>query len=315
MLIQTALLFVALLAAFPADGAAAGKPKHRKTPRRVHREAPIDPAVVNNAALAEPVRPGASGSAILRAQVLLARAHFSCGEIDARYGANLKIAIEDYQSSHGLPAGGIVEEQTWKLLNTDSNPALVRAPIAPEDVAGPFSPVPEEMMEKAKLPALNYSSPLEAIAEKYHASPALLQKLNPGAAFDRAGEEIVAPNVLSSPPEKAASIVVSKSRRAVLTLDSAGRILSRYPATIAANTTRFRSENGRSSGSRRTLRFTTIRTCSGTPRVPTRKRRSSRGPTTPSAWPGSTCPRSTTAFTELRNLRRSARLSRMAASA
>jgi len=234
VLIQTALLFVALLAAFPADGAAAGKPKHRKTPRRVHREAPIDPAVVNNAALAEPVRPGASGSAILRAQVLLARAHFSCGEIDARYGANLKIAIEDYQSSHGLPAGGIVEEQTWKLLNTDSNPALVRAPIAPEDVAGPFSPVPEEMMEKAKLPALNYSSPLEAIAEKYHASPALLQKLNPGAAFDRAGEEIVAPNVLSSPPEKAASIVVSKSRRAVLTLDSAGRILSRYPATIGS---------------------------------------------------------------------------------
>src|SRR5947199_149106 len=141
VLIQTALLFVALLAAFPADGAAAGKPKHRKTPRRVHREAPIDPAVVNNAALAEPVRPGATGSAILRAQVLLARAHFSCGEIDARYGANLKIAIEDYQSSHGLPAGGIVEEQTWKLLNTDSNPALVRAPIAPEDVAGPFSPV------------------------------------------------------------------------------------------------------------------------------------------------------------------------------
>ena len=189
------------------------------------------PRAVNDPGLTDTVGPGSAGAAVLRAQILLARAHFSCGEIDARYGANLRGAIEDFQKAHGLAASGVVQEETWKVLNADTAPALVRAAITPEDVAGPFAAVPEDMMEKAKLPALSYSSPLEAIAEKYHASPALLQKLNPGSRFARAGEEILAPNVIVPPPEMAASVVVSKSRHSVVALDAEGRILSRYPAT------------------------------------------------------------------------------------
>ena len=240
MLLRTVLLLGPFLAAFTIDAAATAPakgrvaPRSRRTARHVRHETPIDASVVNDATLAKPVGPGASASAVLRAQILLARAHFSSGEIDGRYGANLKGAIADYRAAHGLPAGEVIEAETWRLLNGDPAPALVRAAIAPEDVAGPFIPVPQDMMEKAKLPALSYSSPLEAIAERYHASPTLLQKLNPGASFDRAGDEVVVPNVLVAPPEKAASIVVSQSRRAVLVLDAGGRILSRYPATIGS---------------------------------------------------------------------------------
>jgi lipoprotein-anchoring transpeptidase ErfK/SrfK len=233
-LFWTALLLAALLASPSADSVRRASPKSRHVARRAPRKTAIDAAAVNDTALASPVGPGASGPAVLRAQVMLDRAHFSCGEIDARYGANLRGAIADYQAAHGLPASGAVDEETWKLLNADTAPALVRTAIAPEDIAGPFAPVPSDMMEKAKLPALSYSSPLEAIAEKYHSSPDLLRRLNPGASFDRAGEEILAPNVLVPPPEKAASVVVSKSRRAVLALDAGGRILSRYPATIGS---------------------------------------------------------------------------------
>ncbi len=49
-------------------------------------------------------------------------------------------------------------------------------------------------MESAKLPALGYTSALEALAEKFHASPALLQTLNPGAAWS-AGDAIKVPDV------------------------------------------------------------------------------------------------------------------------
>ena len=209
------------------------RPVRRTAPRKPAAPA-IDPAAVNNPATVDPVGPGAPKSATLRAQILLARAHFSSGEIDGRYGANLKGAISDFQESRGLPANGTVDGPTWKALNADAAPALVRAPIAPEDVAGPFLPIPEDMMEKAKLPALNYSSPLEGIAEKYHASPALLQTLNPGVAFDQAGVEIVVPNVAVPPPEKAASVAVSKSKSAVYALDASGKILSRYPATTGS---------------------------------------------------------------------------------
>jgi lipoprotein-anchoring transpeptidase ErfK/SrfK len=231
-----ALTVVLSLVFFSAD-AGTGHPKeHRRPAHRSQRktEAVIDAAAVNNPALAQVVGPGSPGSAVLRAQILLARAHFSCGEIDARYGASLRGAIADFQTAHGLAASAIVEADTWKALNADAAPALVRTAIAAEDVAGPFQKVPEDMMEKAQLPALCYSSPLEGIAEKYHASPALLQKLNPGAGFDKAGEEIVVPNVLVPPPEKAASIVVSRSRRSVSALDAAGKVLARYPATIGS---------------------------------------------------------------------------------
>jgi lipoprotein-anchoring transpeptidase ErfK/SrfK len=222
-----------LLFSFSSDAAAGHPEKHRRPARRGERRTrgEIDAAAVNDSGLHSTVGPRSSGAAVLRAQILLARAHFSCGEIDARYGANLRGAIEDFQKAHGLAGSGVVQAETWKILNADTAPALVRAAIAPEDIAGPFAPVPEDMMEKAKLPALSFSTPLEAIAEKYHASPALLQKLNPGSGFDRAGEEILAPNVIVSPPEKAASVVVSKSRRCVVALDAEGKILSRYPAT------------------------------------------------------------------------------------
>jgi lipoprotein-anchoring transpeptidase ErfK/SrfK len=223
---RTVFVLVALLVCPPADAASRHPAsKHRKV------QSSIDPQAVNDPGLVKSVGPGSSGSAVLRAQILLARAHFSCGEIDARYGTSLRGAIADFQGTRGLAGSGVVNEETWKALNADTAPALVRVRIAPEDVAGPFTPIPEDMMEKAKLPALSYSSPLEGIAEKYHVSPATLQALNPGAGFDRAQEEILVPNVLVPPPGKAASVVVSKSRRAVLALDATGRILSRYPAT------------------------------------------------------------------------------------
>ena len=54
--------------------------------------------------------------------------------------------------------------------------------------------MPKDMMESAKLPALGYTSALEALAEKFHASPALLRTLNPGANW-AAGDVIKVPNV------------------------------------------------------------------------------------------------------------------------
>jgi lipoprotein-anchoring transpeptidase ErfK/SrfK len=233
-----ALFVLAVLMAVPA-GAASRRPMEARRPHRHGVQKPgasasINPRAVNDPSQAEPVRPGSSASAILRAQILLARAHFSCGEIDARYGTNLRGAISDFQAAHGLSASGTVNGATWMILNADKAPALLRAPLAPEDVAGPFIPIPEDMIEKAKLPELPYASPLEEIAEKYHTSPALLRNLNPRARFDSAGEEVLAPNVLVPPPAKAASVVVSGSRHTLVVFDAAGKILARYPATTGS---------------------------------------------------------------------------------
>jgi lipoprotein-anchoring transpeptidase ErfK/SrfK len=131
---------------------------------------------------------------MIAVQVALDRAGFSPGEIDGRAGSKTKLALSQFQKSAGLPATGAVNEETIAALGVPAEP-VVTYTIAPEDVAGPFiGSMPADMMESAKLPALGYTSALEALAEKFHASPALLQTLNPGVAWS-AGDAIRVPAV------------------------------------------------------------------------------------------------------------------------
>jgi len=177
-----------------------------------------------------------AGSAILRAQILLDRAHCSPGEIDGRYGSNTRLAVTEFNLSHGIAGGANVTATTWAALNKDVAPALVPYTITAADVAGPFVVNPPEMIDKAKLPALGYGSVAEELGEKFHISPALLQTLNRGVAFDKAGVVIQAPDVSRPPLPKTAgmSIRVNKQRTTVEVIDRAGVLLASYPATIGS---------------------------------------------------------------------------------
>ncbi len=225
-LVLTCLVFAA---ASSADAAPRRRVSHHKRSRAT--PAKLDAAAVNDPGLVALVGPGSRRAAVLRAQILLDRAHFSPGEIDGRWGTTLKNAILAFQASRGIAPSGVVDAETWKALDADGAEALVSVPLAPEDVSGPFVPIPEEMTEKAALPALGFASPLEGLAEKYHASPALLIELNPGSTFGEAGQTIVVPNVAVPPPGKAAKIVVSKSGHSVTALDAEARTVAWYPAS------------------------------------------------------------------------------------
>jgi lipoprotein-anchoring transpeptidase ErfK/SrfK len=171
-------------------------------------------------------------AAKLRAQVLLERAHFSPGEIDASEGANTRRAIAAFQRSRELPDSGELDEATWTALEADTTPVLVAYTVTAEDVAGPFVELSDDMMANAKLPQLGYTSATEALGEKFRASPGLLQRLNPGKALDVAGTELLVPNLADvAPPPAAASVVIDKSESTVELLDAQGKAIAQYPAS------------------------------------------------------------------------------------
>ena len=118
---------------------------------------------------------------LLQLQVTMDRAGFSSGTIDGRMGANTRRARGIYQKQG---RGDQMAEP------------VTRYRITPGDAAGPYVTIPSSMKRKALLPALGYSSLLEAVAERFHTTPLFLRQLNPDAGFVE-GDEITVPNVVA----------------------------------------------------------------------------------------------------------------------
>src|SRR5687768_6991385 len=91
---------------------------------------------------------------MLATQVLLDRAGFSPGEIDGRGGRNTQTAIAAFEKSTGSTIAA--------ALAASADPPTVTYTISQQDAAAPTVPkIPEDMMEKAKLKKLEYTSTLE----------------------------------------------------------------------------------------------------------------------------------------------------------
>jgi lipoprotein-anchoring transpeptidase ErfK/SrfK len=207
----SALAVIAALASTPfgAIDASAQKP----TTQRTHKPA-------TKTATAKPD--------MLPTQVFLDRAGYSSGEIDGAGGPNTKQAIAAFERDKKTT---VAEAQA-----AAAEPATITYTITTEDEAAPRTEnIPEDMMEKSKLKRLDYSSVLEMLAERFHASPALLKKLNPNSSF-AAGDQITVPNVVvvtaaEGKPVPNITVRVSKSNSTLTVSDAGGATLMHAPVT------------------------------------------------------------------------------------
>lgn len=190
-----------------------------------------------------------AGNQALALQVALDRAGFSPGVLDGTTGGNTKKALDAYRKAQGGEPAAIEATATYQVTEADA--------------AGPFEPeIPSDLVEQSKLKTLGYRTLLEALAERYHATPALLQRLNPGASFT-AGETITVPNVepmqlpvdhpksdakptaaekktevqraQQAAKEKApVTITVSKSTSVLTVTDASGKVVMHAPVTTGS---------------------------------------------------------------------------------
>lgn len=179
----------------------------------------------------------------LALQVSLDRAGFSPGVIDGAPGRGTRAALQRFQEAKGLAVSGTLDDATRQALPAD--PSLVEYTLTAEDLAGPFvDRIPDDMMEKRTLEVLGYTSPAEMIAERFHASPRLLARLNPHLAW-KPGEVLQVPNVEPflvpvatetrkvNPPaaDRVADVRVSKSGGALTVRAVDGSVLFSAPVT------------------------------------------------------------------------------------
>ena len=198
-------------------------------------DTPAQPAGDATAAAPEPPTP-ASRPVLdwVEAQVELHRRGFSCGSIDGVRGPQSAGAMMAFQRNVGLNPTGDLDPATRALLLLTA-PPLTDHTFTTEEFAR-LEPVPDTWLEKSQRPALPCATALELVAERYHASPNFLRRLNP----DTNWEDILPGAVLKVPAVppfattlKAARIHIRLAEHVLEVTTEEGQIILHCPVSIA----------------------------------------------------------------------------------
>jgi len=182
-----------------------------------------------------PARP--AGRPVLdwtEAQIELHRRGFSCGSIDGVRGPQTVRALQAWQRNSGLRETGELDEPTRaSLLITE--PLFTTHTFTAGEL-GRRKPLPETWLEKSQRTELYYATAVELAAERYHASPKFLQRLNPDFNWDELlpGATINVPAVSPFIPTlRAARIHVRLAEHVLEVTDVNGAIILHCPVSIA----------------------------------------------------------------------------------
>ncbi len=171
---------------------------------------------------------------LLDAQIVLDRLGFSAGSIDGVSGSQTRATIRAFQLREGLPMTGELNADTRARLIPDP-PALTNWRVESVDLARPL-PLATTWLGKSEQPRLDYESMLELLAERSHAHPNLLRRLNPQIDWTvlLPGTRLTVPSTeRERPAGKAAFLVIRLADRTLEAFDSGNRLLAHFPCSIA----------------------------------------------------------------------------------
>ena len=190
---------------------------------------------IENAAFRPDVPLADQAAFLVKVEALLDRAHNSPGAIDGRPGRNLDHAVGIYAHQHGLQAG--LNASLLASLQKVGGGAITQSyVITAKDETGPFiGRLPSDIYAQSKLGHMGYTSPEEEFAERFHMSQRLLEAMNPGADFSKAGTQInvVRPHT-GGLGAQVTKIEVDKSIDEVMAYGSDGKLVASFPSTIGS---------------------------------------------------------------------------------
>jgi len=171
---------------------------------------------------------------VFEAQLALERQGISSGSLDGKIGSQTHAAIRAFQRQSELPITGELDAATKTNLTLNS-PPFARYTITSNDLAR-LQPVSKTWLGKSQQTTLDYENILELVAEKSHAHPDLIRRLNPNVGWSNvlAGTSVQMPDVTADdPPGKAAFARISLAEKILEAFDTDSNLLVHFPCSIA----------------------------------------------------------------------------------
>jgi lipoprotein-anchoring transpeptidase ErfK/SrfK len=195
---------------------------------------PADPPSSSEEVVAAPIEDLRPVGTWLEAQVELARRGFSSGSIDGVRGPQSAAALRAFQRGAGLTESGELDRLTRENLLLTA-PALTQHSFSTEELAK-LQPVADTWLGKSEQTALSYATAVEGVAERYHANPNFIRRLNPRVDWEK-----VLPGVVVQVPAvehavlagKVVQLQVHLANHELEATDGTGRVIAHFPVSIA----------------------------------------------------------------------------------
>lgn len=181
---------------------------------------------------------------VTRLQIFLDEHSFGPGNINGRWGEFVSKALKRFQAANGRQPSGQIDPPLQQDLEKIS-PVYATYTVTDSDFHW-VGKVPAKPAEKAKLKKLLYHSILDFVAERYHADPDFIRKLNPSRNLNdlKNGSTVRVPNVepfqietiqavpdLPPRPEFSQRSVKVDTRDRMLDLVEGNRVIASFPIT------------------------------------------------------------------------------------
>jgi lipoprotein-anchoring transpeptidase ErfK/SrfK len=171
---------------------------------------------------------------VFEAQLALADQGISSGSLDGAIGPQTRAALRAFQQKEHLAVTGELDAATKEQLLL-STPPYTDYTVSANDLAR-LQPLSRTWLGKSQQTALDFETILELVAEKGHAHPNLVRRLNPSIDWTNvaAGTTVQLPDVAyGDASSKAAFATISLGGKVLEAFDANTNLLAHFPCSIA----------------------------------------------------------------------------------